>query len=132
MKLSPEQQRALRRAHGICANEACDSCRKVLGSVRWTRRGEPGEWCSDVCRDGSAAVELRQARRAGRPRLKLSAKDRIARRRRQIREAVSRHRLSVIKNGPQPTEDTALASAISHSGYPHSQAATAPVLEALR
>jgi len=63
----------------------------------WTRRGEPGEWCSEVCRDGRAAVETRQARRVGRPRLKLSAKDRISRRRRQVREAVSRHRLSVIK-----------------------------------
>ena len=42
-------------------------------------------------------METRQARRVGRPRLKLSAKDRISRRRRQVREAVSRHRLSVIK-----------------------------------
>jgi len=68
MKLSSEQQDAIKREYGIFANEACDSCGKVLGSVRYIRRNELGEWCSEFCRDGAAEVEARSARRAGRPR----------------------------------------------------------------
>src|SRR2546423_1645324 len=52
MKLTTEQQRSLLREHAICANEACDACGKVLGYLRYTRRDQPGEWCSHVCRDG--------------------------------------------------------------------------------
>jgi hypothetical protein len=69
MKLTTEQQRELRERHGICADEACDSCRKVLGEVRFTRIGEPGEWCSRQCRDGLAAAQQYAAtRKTGRPR----------------------------------------------------------------
>lgn len=67
MKLTEQQQIELRE-RGIVANEACDKCGTILGAVRFTRRGEPGEWCSRECRDGLAAVQERQARRAGRPR----------------------------------------------------------------
>ena len=74
MKLTSEQQQALRQERGICANEACDGCGKILGAVRYARRGEPGEWCTEICRDRSTAVETRQARRAGRPRLQLSVR----------------------------------------------------------
>lgn len=42
---------------GIWVTEACDSCGKLLGSVRWTRKSEPGEWCSAECRDGIAIPE---------------------------------------------------------------------------
>jgi hypothetical protein len=52
MKLTREQSQKLLRERGIWITEACDRCSQLLGSVRWTRRGEVGEWCSDVCRDG--------------------------------------------------------------------------------
>lgn len=50
MKLSAEQQHALRQEHGICANEACDGCGKFLGSVRYTVKDDPRAFCSDECR----------------------------------------------------------------------------------
>ena len=37
---------------GIYVTEACDTCGQLLDPVRYTRRGEPGEWCSRACRDG--------------------------------------------------------------------------------
>jgi len=37
MRLTSQQQDALRRERGIVANEACDTCGKILGSVRYTR-----------------------------------------------------------------------------------------------
>lgn len=72
MRIAIEQQRALRRERGDCANEACDRCGRILGAVRYTQRGEPGEWCSEVCRDGIAPSEAREVRRSRRPRLKLA------------------------------------------------------------
>lgn len=68
MKLSAEQRKYLRDERDIVANEACDTCGKVLGCVRFTRRGEPGEWCSRQCRDGRAQAATLEVRRAGRPR----------------------------------------------------------------
>jgi hypothetical protein len=121
-----------KRQHRSWITSACDRCGNLLGAVRWDRRGEPGEWCSEVCRDGNAAVHSRQARRAGRPRLKLSATGRISHRRKQIREAAQRHRLSVIKNGQQPTDAKPVTDAILSSGYTPSTTAISPVLEALR
>lgn len=56
MKVAEQQIAELRRSHaGIWITEACDKCGQLLGSVRWTRRGERGEWCSKSCRDGIAA-----------------------------------------------------------------------------
>jgi len=106
MKLNTEQRNKVREEHGICCNEACDRCGKMLNEVRWTRRGESGEWCSRECRDGlekAQLIEVRIAIRAGRPRLRLSKQDRTVRRRQQIREAVRNHRgrrnsADVIKN----------------------------------
>jgi len=69
MKLGTEQQEALRERHGISANEACTACGRVLAEIRYTRFGEPGEWCSRECRDGLVAAErYRATRRIGRPR----------------------------------------------------------------
>ena len=132
MKLGERQILELRRSHAVCVTEACDACRKVLGAARYTRRGEPGEWCSEVCRDGSAAAQVRQVRRAGRPRLKLSAKGRVSHRRKQIREAVNRHRLSVIKNGLQPADSTQVADAKNGSHVVQPIPTTPLVVEALR
>ena len=55
MKLSAEQQAAIRERYGVCVNEACDKCGQVLGRVRFTSKDEPGEWCSRECRDGVEA-----------------------------------------------------------------------------
>jgi hypothetical protein len=128
MQLTTEQNRKALAEHGWYVTEACDRCGKLLGCVRYTRRGEPGEWCSECWRDGVRA----ERRRGGRPRLKLSAKDRISHRRKQVREAVQRHRLGVIKNCPQPNGTEGLTDAILSSGYTPSRTAIAPVLEALR
>lgn len=57
MKLTREQSKKLLQDRGIWLTEACDKCGKLLGSVRWTRRGEPGEWCSAECRDGISVAK---------------------------------------------------------------------------
>jgi hypothetical protein len=62
MRLTREQSQNLLE-HGLWIAAACDKCGKLLGPVRWTRRDEPGEWCSEVCRDGPrAAVNLKERR----------------------------------------------------------------------
>jgi hypothetical protein len=53
MRLSEVQSCELFRVHGAYLREACDRCCAVLGSIRWTIRGEPGVFCSQLCRDGS-------------------------------------------------------------------------------
>jgi hypothetical protein len=131
MRLTVEQSRQALAEHGCYVTEACDKDGKLLGYVRYTRRGEPGEWCSEICRDGSAAVQVRQARRIGRPRLRLSAEGRVSHRRTQIREATRRRR-AVIKNGPQPTDGKSLTDAILRFGYTPTRTGIAPRLEALR
>jgi hypothetical protein len=55
MRLMREQSEKLLREHGVWITEACAKCGRLLGAVRWTRRGEPGEWCSAACRDGVKA-----------------------------------------------------------------------------
>ena len=130
MRLTTAQSEQLLERHGIWVTAACDECGKLLGAVRWTRRGEPGEWCSALCRDGVKAERAR--RRGGRPRLNLSAKGRESRRRKQVRDAVERHRLGVIKNCPQPNGTEGLTDEILSVGYAPSRTAIAPVLEAQR
>ena len=66
MRIPHEEQERLRSERGIAANEACDNCGAILSAFRYTRRGEPGAWCSETCRDGEAAVAERERRRAGR------------------------------------------------------------------
>ena len=68
MKLTKEQSQKLLRERGIWVTEACDKCGRLLGSVRYTRRGEPGEWCSESCRDGvdAGAVSDERRRKGGR------------------------------------------------------------------
>ena len=56
--LRAELRRRLLAARGIYVTEACDRCGQLLGELRYTRRGESGEWCSRECRDGvKQAVE---------------------------------------------------------------------------
>ncbi len=68
MKLTKEQSRRILGERGIGITEACDKCGLLLGAVRWTRKCEPGEWCSAACRDGikaerptSATIEVAPA-----------------------------------------------------------------------
>ncbi len=69
MKLTTEQQEKIRLERGICVNEVCDGCHALLGEVRFTRYGQPGEWCSRECRDGIEAAQRWDAtRKGGRPR----------------------------------------------------------------
>jgi hypothetical protein len=77
MKLTEVQSQKLLRERSVWVTEACDKCGRLLGSVRWTRRGELGEWCSAECRDGIRAAVMPLgsvcrkrigARPAGRPR----------------------------------------------------------------
>jgi hypothetical protein len=77
MKLTCEQSQRLLHDRGIRITDACDKCGQLLGSVRWTRRGEPGDYCSAGCRDGikiagpklpiAPAVIARQIRIGSRP-----------------------------------------------------------------
>ena len=52
MRINEAQSLALLRTHGAYVTEACDGCGKILGAVRYSRQGEKGEWCSQLCRDG--------------------------------------------------------------------------------
>jgi hypothetical protein len=52
MEISAELQRPLRE-RGVYVTEACDRCGRVLGSVRYTKAGVSGVWCSRQCRDGA-------------------------------------------------------------------------------
>jgi hypothetical protein len=55
MRLKREQCEKLLSEFGIWVTDACDKCGQLLGSVGWTRKDEPWEWCSKSCRDGIAA-----------------------------------------------------------------------------
>src|SRR6266404_1339830 len=52
MRLTAEQQARIFTEHGVCANEACDRCSKVLAEISWTRKDMPETYCSRLCRDG--------------------------------------------------------------------------------
>ena len=69
MKLTVERSRKILAEHGAYISGACDKCGKLLAEVRFTVKGQPGEWCSRECRDGEAAAARHKAtRRCGRPR----------------------------------------------------------------
>jgi hypothetical protein len=52
VRLTEVQSRGLLAKHGVHVSEACDTCGKILGPVRYTRKDQPGVWCSKSCRDG--------------------------------------------------------------------------------
>ena len=58
MHLTTEQSYAMLERFGCYVKDVCDRCGHILGPVRYTRRGEPGEWCSRECRDGAEAHAL--------------------------------------------------------------------------
>ena len=114
MKLTDEQSRELFCRMGNYLREACGRCGKPLAEVRWTRRGEPGEWCSKLCRDGEEGVTLR--RKGGRPTKYRDAKQRSKANARYQREF--RHRQDVRKTPSQPQGEQGLTNAILAFGYP--------------
>ena len=59
MRLTAEQQAKVFAEHGVCADEACDSCTRVLAEVRFTRKDRPETYCSLLCRDGVARLKGR-------------------------------------------------------------------------
>lgn len=65
MILREELRRRLLEERGIYVKECCDKCGQLLGSVRYTRLGESGVWCSRECR---GIVEQPAIRKGGRPR----------------------------------------------------------------
>ena len=65
MRLTIQQSRELLEKHGVYVSEACDRCGQLLDAVRFTRRGETGEWCSRECRGDGI---LPKTRKGGRPR----------------------------------------------------------------
>jgi hypothetical protein len=66
--------------YGCFAREICDKCGIVLGAVRFTRRSEPGVYCSRECRgDADRSATLRP----GRPRKYKTDRQRRAAKTRQ-------------------------------------------------
>jgi len=59
MQIAEQRSQDLLLSTGNYVKNACDKCGQIIGCVRWTRRGETGEWCSAKCRDGGA--DLSQA-----------------------------------------------------------------------
>ena len=50
MMLREEIRRRLLEERGPYVKECCDKCGKLLAEIRYTRRGEPGVFCSRECR----------------------------------------------------------------------------------
>ena len=65
MMLREELRRRLLEERGVYVNEACDKCGQLFASVRFTRKGEEGVWCSAECRGDEARQTIRKG---GRPR----------------------------------------------------------------
>jgi hypothetical protein len=55
MKLTARQAYELLEKHGSYITEICNRCGKGIGPVRFTRKDDPGIWCSRECRDGKEA-----------------------------------------------------------------------------
>lgn len=92
MKLSESRSRSILEETGQFITAVCDTCAKGLGSVRWTRKDEQGEWCSRECRDGAeralAATE-RIARKGGRPKKHETNADRQRAYRQALRNPIA-------------------------------------------
>ncbi len=52
MRLTAEQYAKVLALFGVCVNEVCDRCGKLLAHVRWTQKDRPETYCSRLCRDG--------------------------------------------------------------------------------
>jgi hypothetical protein len=106
MQLTTQQSHKLLTDHGCYVTDVCDRCGQALGAVRFTRKGENGEWCSRECRgDG----ERQKIHRGGRPR---KYKDDHARKNAHAQQQREfRLRSSVTKTCQQPDVNKGLAGA---------------------
>jgi hypothetical protein len=112
MRLTTEQSYALLEKFGVYVNEVCDSCSKILGPVRYTRRNETGVWCSRKCRGD---VE-RPAVRGLVQRKHATLEDRVAGRR--AKAAARQERLRLRKTGlqlAQNQQDTCVTFGLSRT-----------------
>jgi hypothetical protein len=102
--------------------------------VRYTRCGEPGEWCSELCRDGEAMIAHHNARkrRGGRPTKYRNKNERRKANARYQRKFRSHQRLGVRKTTPQPIGTEGFTDAFSRSGGSPTRKVISPVVEALR
>ena len=100
MRVNPSQLSDLIASRGIFARDCCDGCGRLLGAVRFTRRGDTGEWCSRECR-GDAERQL--VRKGGRPRKYRTFEDRRAAKTRQQRDYRS---VAVWKKPPRSLAET--------------------------
>lgn len=73
MQMTIEQQSKIRTEHNVWVRCACNQCGQVLGAISYTRKDEPGEWCTARCRDGADQAEKQRARFTLRKRMRQSA-----------------------------------------------------------
>jgi hypothetical protein len=75
VRLTVDQQARAFADYGICVNDVCDRCGKVLAEISWTRKDMQETYCSRLCRDGvermkgrcdGCAVDLAGKRRGAR------------------------------------------------------------------
>lgn len=97
--LREELRRRLLEERGIYTAEVCDGCGQLLGSVRYTRLGEPGVWCSRECRGDADRPVLRKG---GRPAKYRTEAARINAEKAQNIERQRAFRLRVQRNGKPP------------------------------
>ncbi len=119
MKLTREQIQILFCERGVWITEACDRCGKLLGAVRWTIKGQPGEWCSAQCRDGIKAPEPKVAasaqskrrvgsRRSGRSKIHATNADRQRSYRSRLQNGLA------LRNTPSQAIENALVADVKN------------------
>ena len=114
MKLTTEQSYALLEKHRSYVTEACEKCGRILGPVRYTRKGETGVWCSRECRGD---VQKAKILKPGRPRKYRNEKERRRAKSEQQRIYRSRPRVEKTVCSGQETKDwQAQKTPLSH--YP--------------
>jgi hypothetical protein len=99
MHLTTAQSYELVAKHGVYACDVCERCGVVLGAVRFTRKGESGEWCSRECRGD---VQRDAIRKGGRPRKHRTEAARIGAERHQNAERQRTFRVRLLRNGKPP------------------------------
>jgi hypothetical protein len=102
MKLTTQQAYALLDKHGCYITEICDRCGQGIGPVRFTRKDDPGVWCSRECRGDE---ERRTIRKSGRPQKYENGEERRAAKTQQQRDYRSRPGVEKTVCIPTETKD---------------------------
>ena len=111
MRLTREQSYEALEKFGCYLTEGCDKCGKLLGPVRYTRKGEVGVSCSRECR-GDAERPVRGLVQ----RKHATLEDRVAGRR--AKAAARQERLRLRKTGlqlAQNQQDTCVTFGLSRT-----------------